>query len=497
MTMLMPTFPRASGGRQPWTCSSSPPASLSPSTPVQLGQYRHVCRHVCVRFLTDPAVLTIWPPSSSCLLPSSTSLCRQRDRWMAELDLEPHNKAKVVVCSLHFRDGRPTKENPFPTELLGEQGKEAPVYRGRRPEEGQGAARSKEQEARSEANSLCGDMVNLVMGAVNGRIDGIEERREEEVVREKERQERRRREILAHSGVTYSLLTPRVKRSRRKHGRTALLPEGGVRKAFLPGGSFRTDLLQGGRFRKASRPDLLPGGRVRKAGKTSLLPGGRVRKAARPALLPGRRVRKRVRYRGRVTAGLQCRICRASFSFTRALYHHVTSVHCRAPREVELTVEETAAALATLYPAGHTAKRLDPKKKYVCAVCKSVCDLLGLFVHMKQVHHGLLCQYCLKLFKKVRDLEHHLAATHRLSSRYYSSLSRLAELSGRRATLACGECSVLLTLEQAELHSCSSRRQWECHLCKQVSCPVPAFSTHVDHAWSECEESSSTKALEL
>ena len=27
----------------------------------------------------------------------------QRDRWMAELDLEPHNKARVVVCSLHFR----------------------------------------------------------------------------------------------------------------------------------------------------------------------------------------------------------------------------------------------------------------------------------------------------------------------------------------------------------------------------------------------------------
>ena len=44
---------------------------------------------------------------------------RQRDRWMAELDLEPHNKARVVVCSFHFRDGRPTNENPFQTELLG------------------------------------------------------------------------------------------------------------------------------------------------------------------------------------------------------------------------------------------------------------------------------------------------------------------------------------------------------------------------------------------
>ena len=32
-----------------------------------------------------------------------------------------------------------------------------------------------------------------------------------------------------------------------------------------------------------------------------------------------------------------------------------------------------------------SALLLDPKKKYVCAVCKSVCDLYGLFLHMKQV----------------------------------------------------------------------------------------------------------------
>lgn len=89
------------------------------------------------------------------------------------------------------------------------------------------------------------------------------------------------------------------------------------------------------------------------------------------------------------------------FGFTRALYHHVTRVHCRTARKLEFSEEERASALAALYPPEHTVKRLDPKKKYVCAVCKSVCDLLGLFVHMKQVHFGLLCQYCLKLFKKV------------------------------------------------------------------------------------------------
>ena len=114
---------------------------------------------------------------------------------------------------------------------------------------------------------------------------------------------------------------------------------------------------------------------------------------------------------------IKCRICDARlidnshfsftnscprFGFTRALYHHVTRVHCRTARKLEFSEEERASALAALYPPEHTVKRLDPKKKYVCAVCKSVCDLLGLFVHMKQVHFGLLCQYCLKLFKKVR-----------------------------------------------------------------------------------------------
>ena len=66
---------------------------------------------------------------------------------------------------------------------------------------------------------------------------------------------------------------------------------------------------------------------------------------------------------------------------------------------------------------------MNARKKYVCAVCKSVCDLHGLFLHMKQVHKGLLCQYCLKLFKKVSDLEGHMRSTHRVSPRYFPSVA--------------------------------------------------------------------------
>ena len=322
---------------------------------------------------------------------------------MAELDLDPHNKARVVVCSLHFRDGRPTRENPFPTELLGEVGREAPVYRGRRPEEEQGETGSR----------AAGEALEAVMAAVNARIEGIEQRREEEAARERERDEARRREVAAHRNVRYHQLCPRGRRKRQPAGVVA-------------------------------------------AG-----------------------VRKRPRPRGRLKAGLVCRVCKAGFGFTRALYHHVTRVHCRAARELQFSGEERAAALATLYPREHTVRRLDPKKKYVCAVCKSVCDLLGLFVHMKQVHHGLLCQYCLKLFKKVGDLEHHLAAAHRLPTRYYSSFGQMTGASGGQVTLACGECSVLLSREQAEVHECSTRRQWECPHCRQVEASQEQVELHL------------------
>ena len=109
------------------------------------------------------------------------------------------------------RDGRPTKENPFPTELLGEVGKEAPCYRGRRPEEEGGRERTAQELARSISTTICGDMVNLVMAAVNTRIGRIEERREAEEERMRERDEQRRRDIQAHRNVTYRQLFPLVR----------------------------------------------------------------------------------------------------------------------------------------------------------------------------------------------------------------------------------------------------------------------------------------------
>ena len=66
------------------------------------------------------------------------------------------------------------------------------------------------------------------------------------------------------------------------------------------------------------------------------------------------------------------------------------------PPPVIVTPEEKAALLSMMYPKNRT-KPMNPRKKYVCAVCKSPCDLYGLFFHMKQVSFHV----CFTLLKKL------------------------------------------------------------------------------------------------
>ena len=43
---------------------------------------------------------------------------QERQRWIAELDLDPNMSRNISVCSLHFKEGEPTEASPFPTEWL-------------------------------------------------------------------------------------------------------------------------------------------------------------------------------------------------------------------------------------------------------------------------------------------------------------------------------------------------------------------------------------------
>ena len=73
-----------------------------------------------------------------------------------------------------------------------------------------------------------------------------------------------------------------------------------------------------------------------------------------------------------------CRI----FNFTRLII--VFGLQKIKPTPVTVTPEEKAALLSMMYPKNRS-KPMNPRKKYQCAVCKSACDLFGLFFHMKKV----------------------------------------------------------------------------------------------------------------
>ena len=91
------------------------------------------------------------------------------------------------------------------------------------------------------------------------------------------------------------------------------------------------------------------------------------------------------------------------FPYTKYLFNHVRNVHVKPvckheEKEVVVSAADKDKILQAQYPR---TPKLNPNKKYVCAVCKTVTTLVGLFMHMRDVHNGVLCQYCLKMFKRV------------------------------------------------------------------------------------------------
>ena len=93
-------------------------------------------RHAAVRLFKYPAGLpfTLHAPRSP----------EERLAWMAEIDLDPSSDAKVVVCSLHFKEGRPTLDHPNPSQLLRETDEQETFDGSARVEEEDEAAKNEE-----------------------------------------------------------------------------------------------------------------------------------------------------------------------------------------------------------------------------------------------------------------------------------------------------------------------------------------------------------------
>lgn len=151
---------------------------------------------------------------------------------------------------------------------------------------------------------------------------------------------------------------------------------------------------------------------------------------------------------------------------------------------VELTEDDKLRCLYQLYPKSEVST-MNARKKYVCSVCQSVCDLFGLFIHMKQVHKGLLCQYCLKLFKRVPDLEQHLKNIHGLRHRFFHSTREFSKICGSNYSLVCGSCSQMVPYQQLENHACnkSKKRTFDCPFCDRSFSFQNQLEMHLCNGW--------------
>jgi hypothetical protein len=291
-------------------------------------------------------------------------------------------QAKFAVCSLHFRDGYPTPENPHPTELLTETETD-PVFRGRRPDAASsaGGAVAAAAAAHQLNVELCESLLEtVIMGEVNRQIVALETERAEEERKNRERDERRRRDILALRGIKfYHFISHQVTRAAKTRR---------IKK--------RWGQKQLAAWRKPTAISVRSKFTLVKAKDRLVYRQSAVEKSF--VALPRRASHA-------IWRGHKCRFCPLHFSYSKTFFQHVRSRHIapirrRNQAKLDVRPNERRRILGKLYPP-ISGRSLDPKKKYVCAVCKSVCDLYGLFIHMKEVHHGLLCMYCLKLFKKV------------------------------------------------------------------------------------------------
>lgn len=79
----------------------------------------------------------------------------------------------------------------------------------------------------------------------------------------------------------------------------------------------------------------------------------------------------------------------------------------------------------------------------------------------------------------MRDLQHHLSATHGEQPRYYHNMDQFKKYSGTSYTLACGECSAVMSVNEAERHVCGTRITLECPWCRQVMLTQEEVEGHI------------------
>ena len=283
-----------------------------------------------------------------CDLPMTLHLCpeAERERWMAEIDLDPlkiNDKIKLAICSLHFREGYPTDQFPLPTELLTSKNDQKNEFKGQDNKANAAITEESETNAEDLNDTTDEEMTELI--------------RFSKIVNKSGQHDQQQRKSFFQHRVKAAIL---AKRKRRR---------------WIPSADYSDKKSVKLRQRKVAHSSLF---------------GSRI----------------------------QCRFCSQKLLGNKQYFQHVRQFHlpniskqqiCQTdstpslpptpPQTAQLTLkqkkkiklppvsvkpEEKLEILSMLYPKSR-AKQMNPKKKYVCAVCKSSCDLYGLFLHMKQV----------------------------------------------------------------------------------------------------------------
>jgi hypothetical protein len=107
---------------------------------------------------------------------------------------------------------------------------------------------------------------------------------------------------------------------------------------------------------------------------------------------------------------------------------------------------------------------------------------------MKQVHKGLLCQYCLKLFKRVVDLDQHMKAAHKVTRSYFPTVSAFQSGSGlnrENSALVCATCSAMVRIADLERHACLKKRapSFDCPFCERHFSYQNQLDLHLCNGW--------------
>nr|XP_040572394.1 LOW QUALITY PROTEIN: uncharacterized protein LOC121121511 [Lepeophtheirus salmonis] len=363
-----------------------------------------------------------------------------RDQWIAELDLDPSIQGKITVCSLHFREGFPTDDFPYPTELLSETNYETTFQGTKTSSWRQGVDYKKSNE----------DFISDILDDILINVD--KKAKENEDIRSQH---------LAFTRLTNS----RSWKKKFSYKRLSLWKPSRITKDLS---SLRNQPY----YKKLIRYYCK---------------------------------RKRYGY---------CRFCKMRLNDSKEIFEHIRIQHfgltsrlnnscdidaksSSLPIDVELSDIETKMYLNKLYPKQDVPTK-NPKKKYVCGVCQSQFDLHGIFVHMKQVHKGMLCQYCLKLFMEVNELEAHLKRDHKVHSRYYHSFDKFEEISGSRYNFVCGQCNKMVRFSDLKnsAHKCTSSSSTVCSNCDRTFTGSYQLELHLVNGWCKMDSTKEISFIE-